>query len=111
MQGVPTFRWEHLGKRKANATDDASLREIKQIGSGWVMTEKVDDKDMARFHVPKCLVEGFDGKVIRFDVTETDAEKNLMKPVPPGPDEYEIYEGNLSRVGDGGAFDLTEERR
>lgn len=91
MQSVPTYRWEQMVKREAKAMDDASLGEIKQIGLGWVMTEKIDEKEMARFYLPKCLVKGFDGKVVRFDVTEADAEKNLMKPVPPGPDEYEIY--------------------
>jgi len=91
MQSVPTYRWEQLVKRETKAMDDASLGEIKQIGPGWVMTEKIDEKEMARFYLPTCLVKGFDGKVVRFDVTEADAEKNLMKPVPPGPDEYEIY--------------------
>jgi len=107
MQGVPTYRWEQPVKHEAKAVDDASLGEIKQIGSGWVMTEG-QRKGMTRFYLTKCLVKGFDGKVVRFDVTETDAEKNLMKPVPPGQDEYQILQdqAKVSRIRDVGASDL-----
>jgi hypothetical protein len=81
MQSPSTYRWEQLVKREAKIVDEAGQGEIEQIVPGWMMTEKVDDKEMARFYRPRCLVEGFDGKVVRFDVTEMDAEKNLMKPV------------------------------
>jgi hypothetical protein len=62
MRRAPAYRWEQLVKREAKATDEASLGEIKQLGPGWVMTEKVDDKEMARFYLPKCLVKGSTAK-------------------------------------------------
>ena len=65
MQSVPTYRWEQLVKRDARGMDKASLGEIKQTGPGWAMTEKVDDKEMTRFYLPKCLVKGFDCKVTK----------------------------------------------
>jgi hypothetical protein len=91
MQSATRFRWDELVRREVKAMDDASLGEIKQIGPGWVMTEKVNEKEMARFYLPKSLAKGFDGKVVRFNVTEEQAEKDFMKPVEPKPDEYEIY--------------------
>jgi hypothetical protein len=91
MQSATAYGWEQLVKREAKSMDDASLGEIKQTGPGWVMTEKVNEKEMARFYLAKWLVKGFDGTVVRFEVTEADAEKDFMKTVPPAPGEYEIY--------------------
>jgi hypothetical protein len=91
MQSATTYRWEQLVKREAKSMDDASLGEIRQTGPRWVMTEKENEKEMARFYLAKCLVKGFDGEVVRFEVTEADAEKNFMMPFPPAPGEYEIY--------------------
>jgi hypothetical protein len=65
MQNVPTYRWDQQVKRDAGGMGKASLGEIKQIGPGWAMTEKAEDKGTTRFYLPKCLVKGFDGKVTK----------------------------------------------
>jgi len=91
MQSSTTYRWDQLVKREAKSMEDTGLGEIRQIGPGWVMTEKLNEKEMVRFYLPKCLVKSFDGKVVRFEIEEADAEKNFMKPMPPQPGEYEIY--------------------
>jgi hypothetical protein len=91
MQSTTSFRWDELVRKEVKGMDDVGLGEIKQFGAGWVMTEKVNDKEMARFYLPKALAKGFDGKVVRFNVTEEQAEKDFMKPTPPKPDEYQIY--------------------
>jgi hypothetical protein len=91
MQSATTYHWEELVKREVKCTDGASLGEIKGMGPRWVMVERVNEKEMARFYLPKYLVKGFDGKVVEFNVTEEQAEKDFMKPTPPAPGEYEIY--------------------
>jgi hypothetical protein len=99
MQSAGTSRWEQLVKREARSIDGASLGEIKQIGPAWVIPEKVSENEMTRFYLPKCLAKGFDGKVVAFEMTEADAEKNFMKPVTPGPGEYEICMTNETPLG------------
>lgn len=91
MQSTATYRWDELVRREVRCTDGASLGLIKQIGPGWVMTERVNEKEMSRFYLPKALVNGFDGNVVRFNVTEEQAEKDFMKTSEPKPDEYDIY--------------------
>jgi hypothetical protein len=91
MQRVTSFGWDQLVTREAVTEDGASLGAIKQIGLTWVMTEKMDEKEMARFYLPKVLVEGFDGNVVRFNTTEDQAERNFVRPLPPSRDEYDIY--------------------
>lgn len=91
MQSTTSHRWDELVRREVKTADGASLGEIKQIGPGWVMTERVNEKEMSRFYLPKALVKGFDGKAVVFDVTEDQAQKDFMKPSEPKPDEYEIY--------------------
>jgi hypothetical protein len=71
--------------------DDGSLGGIRRGEESCVRTEGRNEKEMSRFYLPKCLVKGFDGKDVRFNITEEQAEKDFMKPVPPGPAEYEIY--------------------
>ncbi len=77
--------------REAMGEDDISLGEVKQIGQKWVMTEKLNEKEMSRFYLPKALVEGFDGKAVRFNMTEDQANKDFMRPLPPSFDEYDVY--------------------
>jgi hypothetical protein len=91
MQTPTTYRWEELVKRQVKCTDGADLGDIKATGPRWVMTEKVNEKEMERFYLPKYLVKGFNGKEVEFNVTEEQAEKDFMKPTPPAPGEYEIY--------------------
>jgi hypothetical protein len=91
MQSATTYPWEELVKREVKCTDGASLGDIKGTGPRWVMTERVNEKEMARFYLPKYLVKGFNGKEVEFNVTEEQAEKDFMKPTPPAPGEYEIY--------------------
>ena len=91
MQRVTSYGWDQMVTREARGEDDVGLGEIKQIGLKWVMTEKLDEKEMARFYLPKVLAKGFDGEFARFNITEEQAEKDFMRPLPPALDEYDVY--------------------
>jgi hypothetical protein len=91
MPRVTSYGWDQMVTREARGEDDIGLGEIKQIGLKWVMTEKLDEKEMARFYLPKVLAKGFDGEFARFNITEEQAEKDFMRPLPPALDEYDVY--------------------
>jgi len=99
MQNATTYRWAELVKRQVKCTDGASLGDIKEVGPRWIMAEKVNEKEMARFYLPMYLVKGFNGKEVEFNITEEQAEKDFMKPTPPAPGEYEIYNSPETPLG------------
>jgi hypothetical protein len=91
VQSPAAYRWQDMLRLEVKCTDGKSLGQVKEIGPNWVMTEKVNEKEMERFYLPKSLVKGFDGKDVKFNITEEQAEKDFMRPGPPGPEEYDIY--------------------
>jgi uncharacterized protein (TIGR02271 family) len=66
------------------------LGKVQEIGTNYIVTQKgtIIGK---RFYIPKYLVEGFDGKVVRLKVSGAEAENYFTRESPPSPEEYLKY--------------------
>lgn len=84
--------WSDLSasKKEARGIDDYDLGEVQEIGTNYVVTQK-GTINRQRFYIPKYLVEGYDGEVVRFKVSEEAAENNFARESPPSEEEYSKY--------------------
>lgn len=82
--------WDDTIKKEARGKNDEDLGEVNGIGQTYVMTQKgMFDKE--KFYIPKYLVEGYDGNIVRFKVTEEEARNSFLKDKEPRSDEYSRY--------------------
>jgi Domain of unknown function (DUF2382) len=65
------IQWDQVAKKKAKTIDEFDLGEIQEVTSEYVMTFKVHEKKM--FQLPKRMAKSFDGNIIVFDLSESDA--------------------------------------
>lgn len=82
--------WDDTIKKEARGKNDEDLGEVNGIGRTYVMTQKgMFDKE--KFYIPKYLVEGYDGNIVRFKVTEEEARNSFLRDTEPTSDEYSRY--------------------
>jgi uncharacterized protein (TIGR02271 family) len=82
--------WDDTIKKEARGTNDEDLGEVNGIGRTYVMTQKgMFDKE--KFYIPKYLVEGYDGNIVQFKVTEEEARNSFLRDTEPTSDEYLRY--------------------
>ena len=64
--------WNEIIKKEARGIDNADFGEIQDVNSEYVLTQKeILDKEF--FSFPKNLVQGYDGDIVWFKVTEEEA--------------------------------------
>ena len=87
-----SIEWSELSlsKKEARGIDDYDLGEVQEIGPNYVVTQKgtIIGK---RYYIPKYLVEGYDGEVVRFKVGAQEAENYFSRESPPSAEEYLKY--------------------
>ena len=86
-QGI---EWDDVVKKEARGTNDADLGEVQEIGQTYVMTQK-GMLSKEKFFLPKYLVEGYDGDVIRFRISEEEAKSKFVRDTPPTAQDYSRY--------------------
>lgn len=96
MSSVKSIDWSDLSilvlssKKEARGINDYDLGEIQEIGTDYVVTQKGTIKRQ-KFYIPKYLAEGYDGEVLRFRVSDKEAENDFARDLPPSAQEYSKY--------------------
>ena len=72
MSGT-SINWQEVVKKKARGLDDADLGEVQEVYPGIVVIKKgIADKH--KFYFPQTLVDRYDGHVLLFKISKTEAE-------------------------------------
>lgn len=80
--------WKDVIKKEARGIDDADFGEVQEISNGLVLTERgIVNKVL--FSIPQSVVESYDGKVLRFRLSEIEAVDKYQKLFEPKPIEIE----------------------
>jgi hypothetical protein len=82
--------WTDMLKKEAKGLSNYSLGEVHEVGNSYVVTQK-GTITKSHYYIPKYLVRGFDGKTLWFNVSESQAETEFKRDMPPGMDEYTKY--------------------
>ena len=81
---------DHIVKKEAKGLNDFSLGEVQAVGTNYIFTQK-GTISKSKFYIPKYLVRGFDGHTLWFNVSQSQAEAEFKRDMPPAADEYNRY--------------------
>ena len=78
--------WTDVIKKEARGLDDADFGEVQEVSNGLVLTQRgIVNKEL--FSIPQSAVESYDGKVLRFNISEMEAVDKYKKLFGPKPIE------------------------
>jgi hypothetical protein len=78
--------WTDVIKKEARGLNDADFGEVQEVSNGLVLTQRgIVNKEL--FSIPQNAVEGYDGKVLRFNISEMEAVDKYKKLFEPKPIE------------------------
>ncbi len=70
--------WMDVIKKEARGLNDADLGEVQEVSNGLVLTQRgIVNKEL--FSIPQSVVESYDGKVLRFRISEIEAIDKYKK--------------------------------
>ena len=70
--------WTDVLKKEARGLNDYDLGEIQEVSNGLILTQKgIVNKEIYR--IPQSVVESYDGKVLRFRISEDEAISKYKK--------------------------------
>lgn len=73
-----TIDWKDVIKKEARGLNDADFGEVQEVSNGLVLTQRgIVNKEL--FSIPQTLVESYDGKVLRFRISEIEAIDKFKK--------------------------------
>ena len=74
--------WTDVIKKEARGLNDADFGEVQEVSNGLVLTQRgIVNKEL--FSIPQSAVEGYDGKVLRFNISEIEAVDKYKKLFEP----------------------------
>jgi hypothetical protein len=70
--------WSDITKKEARGSNDEDLGEVQEVGQNYVLVQRgmVNKK---KFYIPRDLAESYDGTVLRFRISEEDAESRFLR--------------------------------
>ncbi len=78
--------WTDVIKKEARGLNDADFGEVQEISNGLVLTQRgIVNKEL--FSIPQSVAESYDGKVLRFNISEIEAVDKYKKLFEPKPTE------------------------
>jgi hypothetical protein len=78
--------WTDVIKKEARGLNDYDLGEIQEVSNGLILTQKgIVNKEI--FNIPQSVVESYDGKVLRFRISEDEAISKYKKSFKRESDE------------------------
>jgi hypothetical protein len=78
--------WIDVIKKEARGLNDADFGEVQEVSNGHVLTQRgIVNREL--FSIPQSLVESYDGKVLRFKISEVEAVDKYKKLFEPKPIE------------------------
>jgi uncharacterized protein (TIGR02271 family) len=90
MSTAQGIEYEDVIKKEARGTNDDDLGEVQDIGQTYVMTQK-GTFSKEKFFLPKYLIEGYDGDVLRFRISKEEARSKFVRDTPPADQDYSRY--------------------
>ena len=78
--------WMDVIKKEARGLNDADFGEVQEVSNGLVLTQRgIVNREL--FSIPQSVVESYDGKVLRFKISEIEAVDKYKKLFEPKPIE------------------------
>lgn len=90
MTTAQGIEWEEVIKKEARGINDGDLGEVQDIGQTYIVTQK-GTINREKFFLPKYLVQGYDGDVLRFRISEDEARNKFVRDTPPSAQDYSKY--------------------
>jgi uncharacterized protein (TIGR02271 family) len=76
------INWNDVIKKEARGKNDEDLGKVQEVGDTYVLVQKgLISKE--KFYIPQSEVEGYDGDVLRFKISEDDIRSKYLGDVPP----------------------------
>ena len=76
--------WTDVIKKEARGLNDADFGEVQEVSNGLVLTQRgIVNKEL--FSIPQSAAESYDGKVLRFNISEVEAVDKYKKLFEPKP--------------------------
>jgi len=70
--------WNEVIKKEARGSNDLDLGEVQEVSNGLVLVQRgIGNKEI--FSIPQYKVESYDGKVLRFAISEQEALEKYVK--------------------------------
>lgn len=80
------INWNNIIKQDTRSTDNVDLGKVQGLFEPVVVTER-GTINKEKFYIPKDLIEGYNGEVLYFKITEQEAKDICMQNTPPSEDE------------------------
>ena len=78
--------WTDVLKKEARGLNDFDLGEVQEVSNGLILTQKgIVNKEI--FSIPQSIVVSYDGKVLRFRISEEEATSKYKKYFKRDPNE------------------------
>ncbi len=76
------INWNDVIKKEARGKNDEDLGKVQEVGDTYVLVQKgLISKE--KFYIPQSEVEGYDGDVLRFKISEDDIRSKYLGDMPP----------------------------
>jgi len=76
------INWNDVIKKEARGKNDEDLGKVQEVGDAYVLVQKgLISKE--KFYIPQSEVEGYDGDVLRFKISEDDIRSKYLGDMPP----------------------------
>jgi uncharacterized protein (TIGR02271 family) len=76
------INWNDVIKKEARGKNDEDLGKVQEVGDTYVLVQKgLISKE--KFYIPQSEVEGYDGDVLRFKISEDDIRSKYLSDMPP----------------------------
>ena len=70
--------WNDAIKKESRGINDEDFGEVQEVSNGLILVQRgIGNKEL--FNIPQYKVESYDGKVLRFAITEEEALNKYMK--------------------------------
>ena len=78
--------WDDVVKKEARGSGNEDLGEVQEVDDNYILVQRgIINKE--KFYIPRDLVEGYDGDIVRFRITEEDAKSRFLRDSPPSESE------------------------
>ena len=76
------INWNDVIKKEARGKNDEDLGKVQEVGDTYVLVQKgLISKE--KLYIPQSEVEGYDGDVLRFKISEDDIRSKYLGDMPP----------------------------
>jgi stress response protein YsnF len=73
----PVTDWNEVIKKEARGLNDADLGEVQEVNENYVVTQR-GTISKEKFYLPKSISQGYNGRVLLFNITEEEAIEKFI---------------------------------